>query len=145
MEKLLGASPQIIQTLQWNGLTSPGSQNADRSTPPKWDGQNAAKRWKGWLRELRMWRQTTSHPVHIHGHLLYKSFDDQTWLQTCAERVMESDVLSVNRWGLIFREVLIPLKPYLDIEADVLIEELLLHMQCEAKETMTAYPTRERA
>ena len=46
-------------------------------------------------------------------------------------------------WKLILKEVLNGLKPYLDVEVDVLIEETLFTVTKDSKETMNSYVSRK--
>ena len=106
---------------------------------PKWDGKHPAKRLRGWLRELREWRQVTTAPALRHGYLLKKSFQDDTWLKNAAERIPEEAVFTAECWELILREILAAMKPYLDVELDVLMEEFVFKCNRESKESMQSY------
>ena len=103
-----------------------------------WDGKNPSRHLKSWLRELREWRQVTTAPAFQHGYMLKKSFYDDTWLKQAADRVPEEMVFTNECWDLILKEILTGMKPYLDIEIDVLMEEFVFKTNRESKETMSS-------
>ena len=106
-------------------LGNGNQERGDKEPVPKWDGKNPAKTLKPWLKELRLWRHETSIPVHKHGLRLSRSFEPGSWLKACADRLPEEKLFTAEAWELILREILNSLKPYLDVELDVLIEELI--------------------
>ncbi len=120
-QKLVGPTPSSVDQWQWNRWYD--GDRGDKDQVPKWDGRNPAKTLKSWLRDLRIWRQETSVPVQKHGLKLYRSFEPGSWLKTTAERIPEETLFSADAWELILKEILINLKPFLDVEMDVLIEE----------------------
>ena len=74
---------------------------------------------------------------------LYRSFEQGSWLRSAAERVPEEILVTEEAWALIMTEILQNLKPYLDIEQDVLIEEFFYMVTRESKESMAGYVTRK--
>jgi len=86
-QTLVGPSPQVLGQLQWDRWYT--QDRGSKDPIPKWDGKNAGKNLKNWLKALRIWRQVTSEPIHKHGYILKQSFERNTWLFTCSERVPE--------------------------------------------------------
>ena len=64
-------------------------------------------------------------------------------MKQAAERVPEEQLYTKEAWELILKEILTSLKPYLDIELDVLIEETVFLTQKDHKESMAAYVTKK--
>ena len=91
---------------------------------------------------MRIRRQETSIPVSKHGLKLYRSFEQGSWLMQVAERVPEESLYKEEAWELILTEILTNLKPYLDIQTEVLIERMLFTGDRSGKETMSAFLTR---
>ena len=58
-------------------------------------------------------------------------------------RIPEESILTDECWEIILREILTHMKPYLDIETKVLIEQTLYGTTREAKETFASYLTRK--
>ena len=119
-QKLVGPPPSILADSHWNRWYD--GDKGDKDPIPKWDGQNPAKRLKPWLKDLRLWRQETSHPVNKHGLKLYRSLEEGGWMKNAANRVPEEQLADSGTWEKILREILQSVKPYLDVETDVLIE-----------------------
>ena len=90
-----------------------------------------------------MWRHSTSTPAIKHGLKLYWSFDQGSWMRNAADRVPEEKLYTTEAWSLILTEILTSLKPYLDIETEVLIEEAVFTTTKESKETMQSYVTKK--
>jgi len=44
-------------------------------------------------------------------------------MKAAADRISEDDIVTEQAWELILRDILEGLKPYLDVEAEVVIEE----------------------
>ena len=55
----------------------------------------------------------------------------------------EEQLFTEHAWDWILNEILISLKPYLDVELDVVIEETLFVVTKDAKESMQSYVTRK--
>ena len=140
-EKLVGPPPAAVDSWQWNRWYD--GDKGDKEQVPKWDGKNPAKMLKPWLRDLRLWRQETSVPVNKHGLKLFRSFDSQSWLKQAADRIPEEKLTTAEAWELILREILGNLKPYLDVENEVLIEETLFMVTRDNHESMSNYVTRK--
>jgi len=139
-EKLVGPPPP---DRSWDWNTYRENDRDSKVTIPKWDGKNPAKHLKPWLKRLRVWRRETTTPAHKHGLMLARSFETGSWMETVADRVPEEVLVTESAWDSILQEILAQLKPYLDVETDVLIEELLFSMQRDNKETMASYVTRK--
>ena len=136
LAKMIGAPPQ-----QWRGYKEPDS---DKNLPPKWDGNNPSKKLRTWLKDLRQWRVETQHPTWKHGMLLAKTFEAGTWMKDAAERAAPEPINWTDQaWELILTEILTQLKPYLDIEVDILMEEFVYHCARVNKETFSSYVTRK--
>ena len=60
-----------------------------------------------------------------------------------AERIPEEKIFTNECWSLILGEILTGMKPYLDIEVDVMMEEFVFKCKRESKETMSSYVTRK--
>ena len=60
-----------------------------------------------------------------------------------AERIPEEKIFTNECWSLILGEILTGMKPYLDIEIDVMMEEFVFKCKRESKETMSSYVTRK--
>ncbi len=138
LQKLVGTTPN---TWNWNNWMDKDS--GDKEPIPKWDGTRPASKLKPWLKDLRIWRQGTATPVQKHGLKLYKSFDSGSWLKAAAERISEEQLYTPEAWGLILKEILTELKPYLDVETEVLIEELFFVIKKESRELMSSYLTKK--
>ena len=139
IQKLIGPTPDLAPQRHW----LPPEGSGDREPIPKWNGQNPRKTLRPWLRELRLWRQETSVPPSKHGLKLFRSFEAGSWLRQAADRVPEEQLVTVEAWNLILTEILAMLKPYLDVELDVLIEEAVFLTSKESRETMSAFVTRK--
>ena len=80
------------------------------------------------LKELRMWRQETELPTWQHGGELQKSFEIGTWLRAASDRAIpEEEIFTDRAWTAILTEIVTALTPYLGIESEVLMEELIYH------------------
>ena len=139
--KLVGSLPVDSSASNWDRWYD--GNRGDKDPVPKWDGKNPARTLKPWLRELRLWRHETSIPANKHGLKLYRSFEQGSWMKQLAEKIPEEELLTANAWELILREILVTMKPYLDVELDVLIEETLYAVTKDNKETMTSYVSRK--
>ena len=143
LQKLIGSKPAE----PWNNWQNWNQQwpagRGDKVPVPKWDGSQPGKRLKPWLKELRIWRRETEVPVMKQGLALYRSFDAGNWMKQAAERVPEEQLYTEEAWELILKEILTTLKPYLDVELDVLIEETVFLTQKDPKESMAAYVTKK--
>ena len=143
LQKLIGSEPDEGNSWQnWNQQWHGGSRG-DKVPIPKWDGSQPGRRLKPWLKELRIWRRETEMPVAKHGLALYRSFEANNWMKQAAERVPEEQLYTREAWELILKEILTTLKPYLDVELDVLIEETIFMTQKDQKESMAAYVTKK--
>ena len=60
-----------------------------------------------------------------------------------ADRIPEEKIFTNECWSLILGEILTGMKPYLDIETDVMMEEFVFKCKRESKETMSSYVTRK--
>ena len=60
-----------------------------------------------------------------------------------ASRLPEEVMLTEQCWDLLLTEILTPMKPYLDIETKVLIEQTIFLTSRENKETMSSYLMRK--
>ena len=141
LHRLIGPAPTPNP---WQTSMPSGTSMADGKEPiPKWDGTQPAARLRPWLRELRLWRMNTSIPLHRHGYLLSQSFPEHSWMRQCAHRLPEEVMLTDRCWDLIMTEILTQMKPFLDIETKVLIEQLFFTTTRENKETMSSYLTRK--
>jgi len=136
MNKLLGPAP--VEYAWWSQR-----EDKDKEPVPKWDGKNPGLKLKPWLKQLRIWRQETAIPVSKHGLKLYRSFESGSWLKSAADRVPEEALFTEKAWGLILTEILNNLKPYLDVETEVLIEEVIFTTTKDSKETMSSYIARK--
>ena len=105
LDKLLGPTPTDVSNWQWNRWYE--GDRGDKDPIPRWDGKHPARSLKPWLRELRIWRQTTSEPVHRHGLKLARSFEKGTWLAQCADRIPEEQLVSPEAWGKILEQILV--------------------------------------
>ena len=94
--KLIGPTPQRNDWASWNRW--PDGDKGDRDPVPKWDGKNPGRNLKPWLRELRIWRQETSIPVHKHGLKLFRNFEQGTWMRAAAERIGEDKLFTEDAW-----------------------------------------------
>ena len=141
LERLIGPQPEHLAQMQWHRWYE--MDRGEKEPIPRWNGQNPAKTLKPWLRDLRIWRQTTSVPLSKHGLKLAQSFESNSWLKSCADRIPEDELVTDKAWELIVREIINSLKPYLDVEVDVLIEETIFATDKESKETMSGYVTRK--
>ena len=135
LQRLIGQEPNFWrQPNAWAGFGNTRSKKAI----PKWDGKNPAKTVKTWLKDFRMWRQETELPQWQHGRELQTSFESGTWMRAAAERaVPEEQTFSNEAWELILTELLTALKPYLDIEVELTIEELVYHTAKTSKESFS--------
>ena len=140
LDKLIGNPPDQGWYTSWNNGGNGG--NGKDEPIPIWDGTAPAKNFKPWLRDLRIWRHETNLPLSKHGLKLAKSFKYGSWMKAAADRIPEEQLVTEQAWGLILTEILTILKPYLDVETDVMIEELLFSVSKESKETMQNYVTR---
>ena len=145
--KLVGDRPRNQQS-QWGNQwgwynNAPGSSPEGKDPIPKWDGTHPAQRLRPWLKELRMWRQLTVAPSWRHGHMLMQSFPEHSWMRQLSGRIPEESILTDECWEIILREILTHMKPYLDIETKVLIEQTLYGTTRENKETFASYLTRK--
>ena len=141
LNRLVGPDPQEVDKWHWNRWYD--GDRGDKEPVPKWNGQNPAKNLKPWLRDLRIWRQETSVPVYKHGLKLYRSFEANSWMKLAADRIPEEKLYGADAWPLILNELLVHLKPYIDVQLDILIEEAIFSVHRESKEPMTAYVTRK--
>ena len=107
-----------------------------RTPIPKWDGKNPAKTLKPWLKELRIWRQETAIPTRKHGMKLQGSFENGSWMKTCADRIPEEVLVTELAWDAIMKEISNNLKLYLDVDSDVIIEDFFFTTHRDSKETM---------
>ena len=64
-------------------------------------------------------------------------------MRHAADRFPEDALFSEGAWELILREILTLLKPYLEAESDVMIEETIFAVVKDSKETMAQYVTRK--
>ena len=142
LRKLIGPEPAEPWN-NWQNWNQWPSGRGDKVPVPKWDGSQPGRRLKPWLKELRIWRRETEVPVMKQGLALYRSFEAGNWMKQAAERVPEEQLYTSEAWELILKEILTTLKPYLDVELDVLIEETVFQTQKESKESMTAYVTKK--
>ena len=64
-------------------------------------------------------------------------------MRAAADRACPEEFLwTENAWEMILREILSGLKPFIDIELDVLIEEILYKSDRVSRESMNSYITR---
>ena len=63
-------------------------------------------------------------------------------MKSAADRTPEELMVTAEAWNVILKEILGVLKPYLDVELEVLSEETIFTVHNESKESMTNYVTR---
>ena len=117
---------------------------ASRDPIPKWDGKNAAKGLRPWLRALRMWRQCTGVPAHRHGVVLHQSFPFDSWMSLSCEDLPEQTITSPSGYDIILAKILQLCKPYLDVETELQIEQFFYTIVRAPNELMSNYITRKQ-
>ena len=128
--KYIGEAPAP----KWNSWWNPNNSTKPKEPVPKWDGTNPAKKLKQWLKDLRGWRRDTELDIQYHGRALQQSFDSSGWMRAAADRACPEEKLwTESAWNLILLEILVTLKPFLDVELEVLIEEVVFRANRQAK------------
>ena len=113
----------------------------DREPIPEWDGRHPGKYLRDWLKKLRLWRHETTMASDRHGLTLFKSFKKGTPLYEATCSIPEETLYSEQAWGVMLKEILTKFRPYLQLEAEITIEELMYHFDRKKGDSMTAYLT----
>ena len=73
---------------------------------------------------------------------LRKSFPEGSWMRSCADRVPEQLLFTDDCWWMILREILTEMRPFLNIQKELLIEQFLYKTQRDNKCSYIAHVSR---
>ena len=85
----------------------------------------------------------TAFPIQQHGIKLMRSFENESWLKAAADRVPEATLLSDQGYEAILTQIITHLKPFLDLEPEVIMEEFLYNVTRGSSETLQSYIARK--